>query len=56
MEAEKVVVSRWEMNQTSDIPVAKLSSDSGATFGPMLRLGMDGTIGATAGAEEEGEG
>jgi hypothetical protein len=49
-------------NQTSDTPVARVSNDGGATFGPMLRLGMNGTIGAareegdTAGAEEEGEG
>jgi hypothetical protein len=42
------------MNQTSDVPVARVSKDGGAKFGPMLRLGMDGTIGATAGAEEEG--
>ena len=34
----------------------RASNDDGATFRPMLRLGMDGTIGATAGAEEEGEG
>jgi hypothetical protein len=44
------------MNQTSDIPVDKVSTDGGATFGPMLRLGINGIIGATAGAEEEGEG
>jgi hypothetical protein len=44
------------MNQTSDVPVARASTDGGATFGPMLRLGLDGTIGATAGAEVEGEG
>ena len=43
-------------DQTSDLPVAKVSNDGGAAFGPMLRLGMNSTIGATAGAEEEGEG
>jgi hypothetical protein len=55
-EADTVVVRWWEMNQTSDIPVDKVSTDGGATFGPMLRLGINGIIGATAGAEEEGEG
>jgi hypothetical protein len=52
-EGADVVVSWWETNQTSDIPVARVSNDGGATFGPLLRLGMNGTIGAI---EEEGEG
>jgi hypothetical protein len=51
-EGENVVVSWWETNQTSDIPVARISTDAGETFGPMLRLGANGTISAT---EEEGE-
>jgi hypothetical protein len=60
-EGDNVVVSWWEMNQTSDIPVARVSNDGGATFGPLLRLGMNGTIGATeeegaAAGAEEGEG
>jgi hypothetical protein len=50
-EGENVVVSWWETNQTSDIPVARISTDAGETFGPMLRLGANGTIGVT---EEEG--
>jgi hypothetical protein len=54
-EADTVVVSWWEMNQTSDIPVARVSNDAGATFGPLMMLGMNGTIGAT-GEEGEGEG
>ena len=60
-EGETVVVSWWETNQTSDIPVARISTDAGETFGPMLRLATNGTIsvgteevGAAAG-EEEGE-
>ena len=55
-EGETVVVSWWETNQTSDIPdipVARISTDAGETFGPMLRLATNGTISAT---EEEGEG
>jgi hypothetical protein len=39
------------MNQTSDIPVARISNDGGETFGPMLRLAANGTI---SGTEEEG--
>jgi hypothetical protein len=51
-EGDTVVVSWWEMNQTSDIPVARISNDAGETFGPMLRLATNGTIGS--GTEEEG--
>jgi hypothetical protein len=50
-EGENVIVSWWERNQTSHIPVARISTDAGETFGPMLRLGANGTIGVT----EEGE-
>jgi uncharacterized phage infection (PIP) family protein YhgE len=43
------------MNQTSDIPVARVSNDAGATFGPMMMLGMNGTLGSgeAEGATEE---
>jgi hypothetical protein len=50
-EGENVVVSWWETNQTSDIPVARISTDAGETFGPMLRLGTNGTIGSSTEAE-----
>ncbi|MDQ4101370.1 MAG: hypothetical protein M3115_04200 [Thermoproteota archaeon] len=66
-----VVVSWWETtitnqtnqtkttagtaNQTSDVPVARISNDAGVTFGPMLMLGMNGTISETEEDEEEGE-
>src|SRR5215217_2894695 len=43
-EGADVIVSWWETNQTSDTPVARLSSDGGRTFGPMLRLAANGTI------------
>jgi hypothetical protein len=44
-EADTVVVSWWETNQTgSDIPVARVSNDAGATFGPAIMLGTNGTI------------
>jgi hypothetical protein len=51
-EGDNVVVSWWETNQTSDIPVARISNDAGQTFGPLLRLATNGTIGST---EEGGE-
>jgi hypothetical protein len=56
-EGADVIVSWWETNQTSDIPVARLSSDGGQTFGPMLMLATNGTISSTEEGEEgEGEG
>jgi hypothetical protein len=59
-EGDTVIVSWWETNQTSDIPVARLSTDGGQTFGPMLMLATNGTISSTeeegAAAEEEAEG
>ena len=60
-EEENVVVSWWETNQTSDIPVARVSNDGGATFGPMILLAANGTLGSGEAEEiaivdEEGEG
>jgi hypothetical protein len=52
-EGANVIVTWWERNQTSDIPVARISEDAGETFGPVLMLGTNGTIGITE--EEEGE-
>jgi hypothetical protein len=56
-EGDNVVVSWWETNQTSDTPVARISNDGGQTFGPLLRLAANGTIGIMEGegAAEEGE-
>jgi hypothetical protein len=45
-EGDNVIVSWWEMNQTSDAPVARVSNDAGATFGPLMMLGMNGTLGS----------
>jgi hypothetical protein len=50
-EGPNVLVSWWETNQTSDTPVARISTDSGETFGPMLMLATNGTLGEAA---EEG--
>jgi len=40
-----VVVTWWETNQTSDTPVMKVSTDGGKTFGPLLKLATNGTLG-----------
>jgi hypothetical protein len=60
-----VLVTWWETNQTSDTPVARISTDGGETFGPVLRLATNGTISSdettaettttTAAEGEEGE-
>jgi hypothetical protein len=49
-DGENVYVSWWEKNQTAIVPVMRVSNDNGETFGPVLRLAANGTIGA---AEEE---
>jgi hypothetical protein len=50
-EGADVIVTWWETNQTSDIPVARISTDGGQTFGPMLMLATNGTL---TSSEEEG--
>jgi hypothetical protein len=55
-EGENVIVSWWETNQTSDIPVARISTDAGETFGELIMLGTNGTIGVTEEGEEGGGG
>ena len=44
-DAENVVVTWWETNQTHDKPVMRVSHDNGMTFGPLLKLATNGTIG-----------
>jgi hypothetical protein len=51
MSKERPEKSRWERNQTSEEPVFGASVDNGLTFGPLLPLGSNGTIGQ----ETEGE-
>jgi hypothetical protein len=43
-DADSVVVTWWESNQTSDAPVMRISTDNGATFGPVLTLAANGTL------------
>ena len=50
-DADSVVVTWWETNQTSDTPVMRVSADNGATFGPMLMLATNGTIDEATGEE-----
>src|SRR5918996_1899194 len=52
-EGGSVVVTWWERNQTSDTPVMRVSNDNGETFGPVLNLAANGTIGLEEEAEEE---
>lgn len=44
-DANSVVVTWWESNQTDDTPVMIVSNDNGKTFGPLLKLATNGTIG-----------
>lgn len=55
-EGGSVTVTWWETNETSQEPLARTSSDNGATFEPVLNLAANGTIGEVEGEEpEEGE-
>jgi hypothetical protein len=54
-EGGTVLVTYWELNQTSTEPVGRMSTDNGATFGPILRLVANGTIGEATEEEPEEE-
>jgi hypothetical protein len=54
-DADSIVVTWWETNQTSDTPVMRVSNDNGVTFGPLLRLAPNGTLGASEEEEDEEE-
>jgi hypothetical protein len=54
-EGGNVIVTWWERNQTANTPVARISADNGATFGPTLMLSTNGTLGETAEEEEPEE-
>jgi hypothetical protein len=43
-DADSVVITWWESNETSEVPVMKVSNDNGKTFGPLLTLSVNGTI------------
>jgi hypothetical protein len=44
-DGNNVIITWWERNSTSEEPVVRVSTDSGTTFGPILRLTSNGTIG-----------
>jgi hypothetical protein len=44
-DADNVVVTWWETNDTSSVPVMRVSDDNGKTFGPLLHLAENGTLG-----------
>ena len=43
-DANSVVVTWWETNQTSDFPVMRISTDNGKTFGEIIKLSANGPI------------
>ncbi|MFI5424641.1 MAG: hypothetical protein ACHQXG_07610 [Nitrososphaerales archaeon] len=45
LDADSVVVTWWETNQTSNVPVMRVSTDNGKTFGETVMLSSDGPIG-----------
>jgi hypothetical protein len=47
-DGDNVIITWWERNATSNEPVMKVSTDNGETFGPLLKLANNGTIGEAA--------
>jgi hypothetical protein len=55
-EGGNIVITWWETKETASTPVMRVSNDNGETFGPIMNLATNGTIGEAAeGTEEEGE-
>jgi hypothetical protein len=52
-DGESVIVTWWETNETDEIPIMRVSNDNGKSFGPLLRLGVNGTIGEETEEDEE---
>jgi plastocyanin len=46
-DSSNVVVTWWERNQTSEEPAVRISTDNGVTFGPILKLASNSTIGSS---------
>lgn len=44
-DGDNVIVTWWERNQIADEPVVRISTDNAETFGPVLKLATNGTIG-----------
>jgi hypothetical protein len=45
VDGKNVIVTWWETDESEENPAAKVSNDFGKTFGPLLELGVNGTIG-----------
>jgi hypothetical protein len=46
---DRVFVTWWDRNSTSEEPLLRTSTDNGATFGPIMKLGANETIGSSGG-------
>jgi len=46
---KNVFVSWWETMNGKDVPMLRVSTDNGKTFGPILNLSTNGTIGSGGG-------
>ena len=46
---DKVFVTWWERNVTSEEPLLRTSPDMGVTFGPIMKLSTNGTNGGNGG-------
>jgi hypothetical protein len=46
---KNVFVTWWETMNGKDVPMLRVSTDNGKTFGPMLKLAANGTIGSSSG-------
>jgi hypothetical protein len=46
---DRVFVTWWERNATSNEPLLRTSTDKGATFGPVMKLSTNGSIGQSSG-------
>jgi len=44
-----VFVTWWETMNGKDVPMLRVSNDNGKTFGPLLNLSTNGTIGISGG-------
>ena len=55
-DGENVYVTWWERvtQEQLRVPVMRVSNDNGETFGPVLMLAANGTIGATTGNSTTG--
>jgi hypothetical protein len=46
---KNVFVTWWETSNGKDVPMLRVSTDNGKTFGPILNLSTNGTIGSSGG-------